>query len=847
MSQSQLIFQQPTREVITDPWEGARWYQVEACNAILRGFDEYRSQLLVLATGLGKTFVFCAIARQWQGRVLVLCHREELVEQARARLEAMTGETVDVEQAGRHAALYSRLVVASVDTIKQPKRLERFGKDHFGLVIFDECFPAGTLVDGVPIERIAEGDMVSCVDHATGQLAYRKVTHRFSHIAPHTWTLYTDAASLECTGNHPVYIKRGESVGYVQAERVVPGDLLCVRKRIREVGAGGHHSTAPAQDLLERVSVLDLLSEDGGDQPPLCVKTHDRAQPDAPGGDSREAEGDAQGDGVGADGSRREWAWAYRGRVSGGKRAWLENQRGGADTDASRLGFSDQLQTGRREPRAEGGHRSGWGEPSVVGAPGPGCEEREVLTWVRVARVARNEPTSAGGTRVYNLEVEGCHTYFANDTLVHNCHHAIAATYRRPLDYFTGAKLLGVTATPDRGDEKALGKVFENVAYCFDICDGIEQGYLVPLAGCQVELGEIDLDGVATVAGDLAKGQLDEVMLRAVEGIVKKTLELAPDRQTVAFFPGVKSSEYAAERFNALDPGSTGFVSGETLPHDRRRIIADFREGRLKRLANCMILTEGFDCPGASCIAVARPTKSRSLYAQMVGRGTRVLGGLIEGVPGREGASLRRDIIATSQKPSTLILDFVGNATKHALVTPEDLLGGDYSDEEVELAKKKAKQDKGANPQQMLAEARKELQRIAAAINSRVQAQARAFNPFAVLELDTTSTTRDDMRWGRQPPTPRQLEALAKMKLPKEALAQLSKRQASKLLEERARRHEAGLATYAQVGHLTKFGVDARNVTFEQAGKALTYIAGCGWKPKNVDMAKLKLMIGENP
>lgn len=565
MSQSTLIFQPPTRSVISDPWEGARWYQVEACNAILHGFEEYRSQLLVLATGLGKTFVFCAIARQWSGRVLVLCHREELVEQARARLEAMTNETVDVEQAGRHAALYSRLVVASVDTIKQPKRLERFGKDHFGLVIFDEC------------------------------------------------------------------------------------------------------------------------------------------------------------------------------------------------------------------------------------------------------------------------------------------HHAIATTYRRPLDYFTSAKLLGVTATPDRGDEKALGKVFENVAYCFDICDGIEQGYLVPLTGCQVELGEIDLDGVATVAGDLAKGQLDEVMLRAVEGIVKKTLELAPDRQTVAFFPGVKSSEYAAERFNALDPLSTGFVSGETLPHDRRRIIADFREGRLKRLANCMILTEGFDSPAASCIAVARPTKSRSLYAQMVGRGTRVLSGLIEGVSGREGASVRRDIIAASSKPSTLILDFVGNATKHALVTPEDLLGGDYSDEEVDLAKKKAKLDNGANPQQMLAEARKELQRIAAAISSRVAAQARSFNPFAVLDIDVTSTTREDMRWGRQPPTERQMEALVKMKLPKEALAGISKRQASKLLEERARRHEAGLATYAQLGHLRKYGVESNDVTFEAASRALTYIAQQSWNPKRVDHARLQLLLGRNP
>lgn len=565
MSQSQLIFQLPTRSLISDPWKGLRWYQRDACESILRGFDEHRSQLAVLATGLGKTQLFCALARQWKGRVLILAHRDELVEQARARLEQMTGEVVDVEQAGRRAATYTRLVVASVDTIKQPARLERFPQDHFGLVIADEV------------------------------------------------------------------------------------------------------------------------------------------------------------------------------------------------------------------------------------------------------------------------------------------HHYTSVTYRRPIDYFTGAKVLGVTATPDRSDEKALGKLLDNVAYCFDISQGIEQGYLVPLRGTQVELGEIELDGVDTVAGDFAKGQLDEVMLRAVEGIAKKTLELEPNRQAVCFFPGVKSAEYAAERFNAMKSFSAGFISGETLPHDRKRIVAEFREGNLQFLCNCMVATEGFDAPAASCIVQARPTKSRGLYAQMIGRGTRVLGGLVESIPGREGAEERRALIANSRKPDCMILDFVGNATKHALVTPEDLLGGDYSDDEVELAKKKAKQDKGANPQQMLAEARKELQRIAAAISSRVKAQARSFNPFAVLELDITSTTRDDMRWGRQPPTERQLEALAKMKLPKEALANMSKRQASKLLEERSRRHEAGLATYAQMGHLAKYGITKRDITFAQAGQALAYVASCGWNPKRVDGAKLKLMIGENP
>lgn len=559
---SQALLFNGTRQQPAERWDGLRHYQAEACEAVLSGFEEYRSQLVVMATGCGKTVLFSALARMWPGKVLVLCHREELVTQAQASLERMTGEQVDIEQAGRQASIFARLVVASVDTIKQQKRLDRFGRDHFGLVIFDEA------------------------------------------------------------------------------------------------------------------------------------------------------------------------------------------------------------------------------------------------------------------------------------------QHSVAATFRRPLDYFSGAKVLGVTATPDRGDEKALGKVFENVAYCFDIREGIDQGYLVPIIGRQVELGEIELDGVATVAGDLAKGQLDEVMLRAVEGIVKKTIELEPDRQFVCFFPGVKSGEYAAERFNALIPGSAGFVSGNTLPHERRRIVAEFREGRLKYLSNCMIFTEGFDAPATSGIVMARPTKSRSLYAQCIGRGTRALGGLLDGIPGREGAADRRALIAGSRKPNMCVLDFVGNSTKHALVTPEDLLGGDYSDEEVQLAKKKAKGADGANPVAMLEEARKELQRVAAAIKSKVAAQARMFDPFAVLEVDLTSTTREDMRWGRQPPTERQMEALVRMKLPKEALKNISQREARKLLAERSRRHDAGLATYAQLGHLKKYGIDNPNVSFEAAGRALTYIASQGWSTSKVDPLILGAMIG---
>lgn len=1144
MSQGLLFQPRPAIQepASADPWQGARYYQREACHSVWEGFGEHRSQLLVMATGTGKTFVFSALARRWiaegRGNVLVLANRNELVQQGAKHLERVCGVACEIDQADELASRKAQLVMASIDTIKQQHRLDRYGKDHFSLVIADECFPAGTLIDGVPIERVSHGDLVTCVDHATGEICRRRVTERFSSLAGCTHTLYSGATSLECTANHPVYIKRGENYGYLQASRVVPGDMLCMWCSDSK---GASAFSEGAENLLQEVRRCTLISEDGSDQPPLCFKKDDGAEPDASGLCAGKDVGHAEIYGSRSEYPPREWTWAYGSGAGGGKRAWLENQRRGAHSHAGRIGIPDQLQVGRGERGIKDWRGSGWRKPLGEGTTGPRREERKVLAWARVDRVARNEPSGPGGTRVYNLEVEGCHTYFANDALVHNCHHFVGNTYTKPFDFFAAAKVVGVTATPDRADEKALGKQFESVAYCFDILQGIEAGYLVPIAGKQIELGEIQLDGIKDVAGDLAKGQLDEVMVRAVEGIVSKTLELERERQAIGFFPGIKSAEYAAERFNALEPNSTGFIHGGTDPSLRNQITADYKSGKLRRLMNVGIAIEGFDAPATSLIIQGRPTKSRMFYAQTVGRGTRVLPGTVDHLDGAERSAERRAAVAASLKPSCiaegqrvltdsglvpieqvtrsmrvwdgcnfvshggtvlrgkrtviqyaglratpdhrvwtqegwqtfgecaakqipirvtglggahvweadgrvrggcaeekgwhasligrmhrvqraitkgslypgardrgvpflresasysevavskvqlgkdalhkftrralsglrhawdrisvrlstgngvmggagawfapgtsdrphrkrwtlrarqsslvvsvsehlpyspqnakcaspqvspgasgnqvcrcdaaapgreihvrgnrgaissafeqaegrvwdildcgplhrftvegllvhncLVLDFVGNATKHALITPEDLLGGDYSDEEVEEAKRKGKESPGGDVRARLEEARKELARVAAAVRSKVSASVRSFNPFAVLDVDLTSTTREDMRWGRLPATESQKEALGKMKVPPAAIASISEREARKLLMERNRRHDAGLATYAQLAQLKRYGLDDKSVSFKNAGRALTYVAQeCNWNASKVNIGQL--------
>lgn len=411
--------------------------------------------------------------------------------------------------------------------------------------------------------------------------------------------------------------------------------------------------------------------------------------------------------------------------------------------------------------------------------------------------------------------------------IVDEAHHAVAKSYRTVLDWFKEAKVLGITATPDRGDEKALGKVFDEVAYVMDISDGVDAGFLVPIHGNEVILKDIHLDRVKKTAGDLNIGELDEQMLKSAEGVVNKTLELEGHRQAICFFPGVRSAEFAAAKFNAVNPDSARFISGSTDPDERAGIVAAFKQGRFRYLCNCQVATEGFDAPGASLIVLARPTLSRSLYAQMIGRGTRVLPGTVDHIHGKALALERREAIAKSKKPNMVILDFVGASTKHALMTAVDVLGGNYSEAEVKLAKKKAKS--GGDAREALEQARRELHALANATKAKVTATVRPFDPFRVLGLSIDDEDRYASRFGGKPASTVQAAKLAAWGVPQAELNGLSTKAASKLIDRCLDRARKGLATYKMMRQLQRFGVTALDVPFARAKAGINYIESKGW------------------
>jgi len=294
-------------------------------------------------------------------------------------------------------------------------------------------------------------------------------------------------------------------------------------------------------------------------------------------------------------------------------------------------------------------------------------------------------------------------------------HHYTSPSFRRVLDYYKQnpeLKILGVTATPDRADEEALGQVFESVAYDYEILDAIHDGWLVPVDQKMVHIEGLDFSHIRTTAGDLNGADLAAVMEaeKNLQGIAAASIDIIGDsKRTLVFTVTVKQAEMLSEIFNRHREGMANWICGKTPKDQRHRIFGDFDTGRTQVLVNVGVATEGYDNPKVEVIVQGRPTKSRCLYAQIIGRSLRPLKGVVDGL---DAAEERKAAIASSEKPSALVLDFVGNAGRHKLMTTADILGGKVSEEAVARAIAKAKKNgKAIRMDEALDEAERDIQR----------------------------------------------------------------------------------------------------------------------------------------
>lgn len=409
--------------------------------------------------------------------------------------------------------------------------------------------------------------------------------------------------------------------------------------------------------------------------------------------------------------------------------------------------------------------------------------------------------------------------YFSH-IVIDEAHHAVSDSYQRILTHFSGAKVLGVTATPDRGDMKNLGQVFDTLAYEYTLPKAIQEGYLSKIKAVTIPL-KIDFSGVSVQAGDFKAAEIDNALDPYLEQIANEMQNYCKDRKTVVFLPLVKTSQkfrdiLCRHGFRAAE------VNGESP--DRAEILADFDADKYNVLCNSMLLTEGWDCPSVDCVIVLRPTKVRALYSQMVGRGTRLSPG----------------------KDHLLLLDFLWHTERHELCRPACLIA-----ENQEVADKMTEKLADAAGVQMDLEAVQEeaesdtvREREASLAATLAEMRTRKRKLVDPLQYEMSIAAEDlsgyvpAFGWEAQPPTDQQKQKLEAYGIFPDEIGSAGK--AEKLLERIAERKTKGLATPKQIRMLERYGF--RHVgtwTMQQASNMVTRIASQGWKrvPSGVDPA----------
>jgi superfamily II DNA or RNA helicase len=418
-------------------------------------------------------------------------------------------------------------------------------------------------------------------------------------------------------------------------------------------------------------------------------------------------------------------------------------------------------------------------------------------------------------------------------------HHSTSPQWKRVLDWYTKGnpdiRVLGVTATPDRADEESLGQVYDTVAFDYEISDAIKDGWLLPVVQQMVHVEGLDFSQCRTTAGDLNGSDLARVMEyeENLHRIVAPSIEIIGNKRTLVFTASVPHAERMAEMFNRHREGMAAWVCGETPEDERKRILDDFKSGRVQVVCNCAVLTEGFDNPAVEVVIMARPTKSRSLYAQMAGRALRPADSIAHKLNNHESGDDRRALIEASEKPSARIVDFVGNSGRHKLCTSVDILGGKVSEEVREMAIRKLQDGQPLRVDQALdAAAEEELRQKEREAARRARLTARAkfstqtINPFDVFDVKPVA----ERGWDRgKQLSEGQANVLRKQGIDPDTLPY---GQARQILNELFRRWDAGMCSYNQAKILRKRGMPT-DVTREAAGQMIDGIAAKeGWKIK---------------
>lgn len=400
--------------------------------------------------------------------------------------------------------------------------------------------------------------------------------------------------------------------------------------------------------------------------------------------------------------------------------------------------------------------------------------------------------------------------------VIDEAHHSLSDSYRRIIDYFDKAQILGVTATPDRGDNQKLGKIFESVAYEYSLAKAIKSGYLSKIMVQTVPL-EIDLKGLTVSAGDYSASSCGTALDPYLDQIANKMLEYCKDRKTLVFLPLIETSKKFTKLLN-----KKGFKAHEINGNseDRQETLDKFSRGEYNVLTNSMLLTEGYDEPSIDCVIMLRPTKIRSLYSQVIGRGTR----LFEG------------------KKELLVLDFLWLTDRLDLCRPANIVcktqevakkltdnindnGGmvDLLEGEIEAEKDVLQEHEEALAKQ-LGKMRKKKSKLVDPLQYEMSIQDEDLANYI-----------PNVGWEQAPASKKQIKTLKKLGI--FADEGICSGKAKLLLDKMSNRRLAGLCTPKQIRLLERFGFNrVGEWQFEEANKMINRISYNGWRiPQGVN------------
>ena len=705
-----------------------RPYQQAAVDAV---YEHLRSKetnpCVVLPTGTGKSLVLAQIAKdaveKWNGRVLILAHVKELLEQNADKIRKLCPELkIGIYSAGlRSRDTTEQVIVAGIQSVYN-KACEL---DAFDLVIVDECFPAGTLIDTprgqIPIEDLYVGQPVR---HALGVGNIEAISSRPAFKIMKLEL--SNGKSIECTPNHPFFTESG----WCKASALAVGTCLFSREDVsrlrerfsseylvrseRETGQMPNGNGLEAQKILfPRVPVNGTPSDTGKQGSGKSVheletesKNSRENVPVLRQGISSSLLPSATDVGIGMEfatvlfnillqesresnvsagscGKSVRNAESNRSPTIDSRREWedVEFSTGTAGADSERgngipnlnnsatasCGSIALLQTGCGNSISPSGNTTGWGEPFCKENTQNRQTDSGMAGGIRVVDITHIKLKSP--RTVYNLQVAGHPSFYADGVLVHNCHliapegDGMYRTFLADMKVINPhVRVIGLTATPFRLKGGLICKpenILNEICYEAGLKEMIQQGYLSPLisrAGrAEANLANLHIRGGEFISDEVAAAMDNDAL---VTSACREIVELTRDRKSVLIFTAsVDHCKHVAEKIQAFSGKECAIVTGDTSPAERAEIIARFKgefipadlfgtpKPPLKFLANVNVLTCGFDAPNTDCVVMLRPTNSPGLLIQCAGRGTR--------------------LSPETGKSSCLFLDYGGNILRH--------------------------------------------------------------------------------------------------------------------------------------------------------------------------------------